>query len=163
MKFISRDKCTQRIFSGRLSSQSMTFEFLENVFTMQWLWELFAGFYLVAYAFWDHVLFNTLLTMIFFFSATLILGIGLGLEGLWRAMSVQRCIPMPTLPAVRLWWFLGGILLSIYAILVYIPVTGRIVPHWPLDLAITVISIVTLFAYAVSRQDRASTLYKIQK
>jgi hypothetical protein len=37
---------------------------ISQVFKMSWLWSIFAGFYLVAYAFWDPSLFSNLLVVV---------------------------------------------------------------------------------------------------
>ena len=116
---------------------------------MQWLWSLFAAFYLIAYTFWIPTLFADFLIIIPLSSLTLIVGGGLLLEGLWRAIELEKNNKrkMPTLPRIRIWWILGGILLIGY-LLVYIPQEGRIVAHWPLDLAITITSGIIMLIYS---------------
>lgn len=116
---------------------------------MQWLWSLFAAFYLIAYTFWIPALFDDFLTIIPLSSFTLIVGGGLLLEGLWRVLELEKNNErkMPTLPRVRIWRMLGGILLIGY-LLVYIPQEGRIVAHWPLDLAVTVIAGIIMLVYS---------------
>ena len=116
---------------------------------MRWLWSLFASFYLVAYSFWVPALFNDLLVTIPLLAITLIVGCVLLLEGLWRALELEKdSKTMPNVPKIRVWWAAGGIMLIGY-LLVYIPVEGRVVAHWPLDLAITVIAAVITLGYAV--------------
>ena len=128
-------------------------EFIKEFFLLRWLWELFAGFYLLAYTFWIPTLFDDLLIIIPLSAITLIVGGGLLLGGLWRVLELEKnnSRSMPTLPRIRIWWMIGGILLIGY-LLVYIPQEGRLVAHWPLDLAITVVAaIITLSYSAMSR------------
>ena len=127
-------------------------EFIKEFFLLRWLWSLFAGFYLIAYTFWIPTLFDDLLIIIPLSAITLIVGGGLLLEGLWRVLELEKnnSRSMPTLPRIRIWWMIGGILLIGY-LLVYIPQEGRLVAHWPLDLAITVVAaIITLIYSAMS-------------
>lgn len=116
---------------------------------MQWLWSLFASFYLVAYTFWIPTLFDDLLIIILISSITLIVGGGLLLEGLWRALDLERNSKqsIQTLPLIRIWWLMGGILLIGY-LFVYIPEEGRLVAHWPLDLVITAIAAIIMLIYS---------------
>jgi len=126
------------------------FSFVQKIFFMRWLWSLFGAFYLIAYTFWVPTLFDDLLIIIPLSAITLIVGGGLLLEGLLRALELEknnREKNMPRLPRVRIWWFIGGILLIGY-LLVYIPEEGRIVAHWPLDLAITVIAAIIMLIYS---------------
>ena len=127
-------------------------EFVRRIFFLQWLWSLFASFYLIAYTFWIPTLFDDLFIIISLSSITLIVGGGLLLDGLWRALDLEQnsMKSTPRLPNIRIWWLLGGILLIGY-LLVYIPQEGRIVAHWPLDLAITVIAGVIMLIYSVRR------------
>ena len=128
----------------------MLFSFVQKIFFMRWLWSLFGAFYLIAYTFWVPTLFDDLLIIIPLSAITLIVGGGLLLEGLLRALELEknnREKNMPRLPRVRIWWFIGGILLIGY-LLVYIPEEGRIVAHWPLDLAITVIAAIIMLIYS---------------
>ena len=113
------------------------------------VWSLFASFYLVAYTFWIPTLFENLLIIIPISSITLIVGGGLLLEGLWRALDLEKSSKqnMPKLPRIRIWWLIGGILLIGY-LLVYIPQEGRIVAHWPLDLVITIIAAIIMLIYS---------------
>lgn len=123
-------------------------EFIKEFFLLRWLWTLFAGFYLIAYTFWIPTLFDDLLIIIPLSAITLIVGGGLLLEGLWRVLEIGKNNSriMPTLPRIRIWWMMGGIFLIGY-LLVYIPQEGRLVAHWPLDLAITVIAAVIMLIY----------------
>ncbi len=124
-------------------------EFIKEFFLLRWLWELFAGFYLLAYTFWIPTLFDDLLIIIPLSAITLIVGGGLLLEGLWRVLELEKnnSRSMPTLPRIRIWWMIGGILLIGY-LLVYIPQEGRLVAHWPLDLAITVVAAIITLSYS---------------
>jgi len=124
-------------------------EFIKEFFLLRWLWELFAGFYLLAYTFWIPTLFDDLLIIIPLSAITLIVGGGLLLEGLWRVLEIEKnnSRSMPTLPRIRIWWMIGGILLIGY-LLVYIPQEGRLVAHWPLDLAITVVAAIITLSYS---------------
>ena len=130
------------------------FQFLKRIFLMKWLWSLFASFYLVAYAFWIPTLFENLLITISLLSMTLIVGGGLLLEGLWRVLDLENNSKrnMPTLPRMRIWWLAGGILLIGY-LLLYLPQEGRIVAHWPLDLAITTIAAIIMLMYSAHRDE----------
>ena len=116
---------------------------------MPWLWSLFASFYLVAYTFWVPTLFENFLIIIPISALTLIVGGGLFLEGLWRVLDLGKNSKqnMPTLPRIRIWWLIGGILLIGY-LLVYLPQEGRIVAHWPLDLVITIIAAIIMLIYS---------------
>lgn len=124
-------------------------DFVSRIFFMRWLWSMFAGFYLVAYTFWIPNLFNEILIIISLSIITLIIGGGLLLEGIRRALSLekQNTDNISSLPRIRLWWLIGGFLLIGYT-LVYIPQEGRVVAHWPLDLAITVESAIIILTYA---------------
>ena len=123
-------------------------EFIKEFFRLRWLWTLFAGFYLLAYTFWIPTLFDDLLIIIPLSAITLIVGGGLLLEGLWRVLELEKNNrSMPTLPQIRIWWMIGGILLIGY-LLVYIPQEGRLVAHWPLDLAITVVAAIITLSYS---------------
>ncbi len=124
-------------------------EFIKKFFLLRWLWALFAGFYLLAYTFWIPTLFDDLLIIIPLSAITLIVGGGLLLEGLWRVLELEKnnSRSMPTLPRIRIWWMIGGILLIGY-LLVYIPQEGRLVAHWPLDLAITVVAAIITLSYS---------------
>ena len=124
---------------------------------MRWLWSLFGAFYLIAYTFWIPTLFDDLLIIIPLAAITLIVGGGLLLEGLWRVLELEennREKNMPRLPRVRIWWLIGGIFLIGY-LLVYIPQEGRLVAHWPLDLAITVIAAIIMLIYSAGFKQRS--------
>lgn len=126
------------------------FALVQRIFFMRWLWSLFGAFYLIAYTFWVPTLFDDLLIIVPLSAITLIVGGGLLLEGLWRVLELEknnREKNMPRLPRIRIWWLIGGILLIGY-LLVYIPQEGRIVAHWPLDLAITVIAAIIMLIYS---------------
>ena len=53
------------------------------------------------------------------------------------------------LPDKRFWRVAGGLLLLAY-VSVYLPASGRVVAHWPLDLAITVVAGMVMVAYAIA-------------
>ena len=119
-----------------------------RIFLLTWLWSIFAGFYLVAYTFWVPTLFSSLLIVIPLVAVTLILGFGLLYDGFGTALTLGGGTPGQDLPAKRLWRLAGGLLLLAY-LSVYLPSSGRIVAHWPLDLAITVIAGLVMVAYAM--------------
>jgi hypothetical protein len=115
---------------------------------MTWLWVIFAGFYLVAYAFWVPKLFNNTAIIIAVMIVTLLLGGGQLLDGFNRAVELQYGELSRPLPYRRVWHFLAGIFLLGY-VSVYVPPSGRIVAHWPLDLGITVASGIVMVAYSI--------------
>jgi len=123
---------------------------LKQIFLMTWLWNIFAGFYLVAYAFWVPRLFTSLPLVVVVVLVTLALGGSVMVDGFSRAMQLQSGTALVALPLVRPRQLLGGTALLAY-LSVYFPPSGRIVAHWPLDLAITVISGVVLLAYGLNR------------
>jgi hypothetical protein len=118
---------------------------------MTWLWSIFAGFYLVAYAFWVPSLFTNLVVVIGSAGLTVLLGLGFLYDGFSTAMVLQRGSRARALPLGRLRRFAGGAILLAY-LPVYIPSQGRIVPHWPLDLAITVVSGAVMLVYGILNQ-----------
>ena len=121
----------------------------KQVFLMTWLWAIFAGFYLVAYVFWVPRLFSGLARRTGVVAAvTLVLGAGFLLDGFLRALELQTSSPMRAVPLRRIRRFLGGALLLGY-LLVYLPPQGRVVAHWPLDLAITLVSGVIMVVYGI--------------
>jgi hypothetical protein len=117
----------------------MTMSSASQIFSMSWLWSIFAGFYLVAYTLWVPTLFSNLVLATATAGLTLILGLAFLYDGFSGAISLQGGSPPRALQLRRLRRFVGGGLLLAY-LLVYIPPQGRIVAHWPLDLAITVLS-----------------------
>ena len=119
-----------------------------RIFLLTWLWSIFAGFYLVAYAFWVPTLFSSLLIAIPLIVVTLILGFGLLYDGFGAALTLGGSAQGRDLPAKRVWRLAGGLFLLAY-IPVYLPTDGRIVAHWPLDLAITVVAGLVMVAYAI--------------
>ncbi len=119
-----------------------------RIFKIKWLWNIFAGFYLVAYAFWVPNLFGEMFTVIAVIAITLIAGFGLLIDGFSRAYELDGGGAMPNLPYRRVWRFAGAVLLFWY-LRVYIPPTGRIVAHWPLDLAITLVAGLVMLAYGI--------------
>ena len=119
---------------------------------MRWLWTIFSSFYLIAYAFWVPTIFENILTMIPILGSTLVIGGGLLVEGAWRVLELDKNITskMPKLPKLRIWQAIGGVFLIGY-ILVYIPEEGRVVAHWPLDLAITILAGIMILVYAIRK------------
>ena len=115
---------------------------------MSWLWSIFAGFYLVAYVFWVPSLFVSLAEVIVVAAVTLVVGAGLLQDGFLRAVELQTGTKIRALPLRRIRRFVGGALLLGY-LQVYIPPQGRIVAHWPLDLAITAVSGVIMVVYGI--------------
>jgi hypothetical protein len=123
-------------------------EAAEQVFLMSWLWAVLAGFYLVAYVFWVPRLFSSLPLVIVVAAVTLVVGAGLLQDGFLRAIELQTGRKVSALPLRRVRRLVGGALLLGY-LLVYLPPQGRIVAHWPLDLAITAVSGVVMIVYGV--------------
>lgn len=121
---------------------------MRQVLAMTWLWEIFAGFYIVAYAFWLPRLFDGLLLVILLVIATLAVGCSLLFDGFAAARGLQTGVPIGSLPYVRPRHLIGGVVLLVYTA-VYLPPGGRIVAHWPLDLAITLLSGLILVYYAL--------------
>ncbi|MGI0092105.1 MAG: hypothetical protein ACREBS_10380 [Nitrososphaerales archaeon] len=121
---------------------------IRRLFLMTWLWVIFAGFYLVAYAFWVPSLFSNLAVMIAVLVVTLVLGASQLLDGFRRAIQLQYAEVSRSLPFKRVWQFLAGIVLLGY-VLVYVPPSGRIVAHWPLDLGITIVSGIVIIVYSI--------------
>jgi hypothetical protein len=119
-----------------------------SVFNMTWLWSIFAGFYLVAYTFWLPSLFSSLVVASLAAAVTLALGLSLLSDGFSAAVALQGGPATKPLSLKRLRRLCGGGLLLAY-LPVYIPSQGRIVPHWPLDLAITVVSGAIMVVYGI--------------
>ncbi|MCX9030080.1 MAG: hypothetical protein OIN86_18095 [Candidatus Methanoperedens sp.] len=65
---------------------------------MRWLWNIFAGFYLIAYTFWVPGMFTKIFLKISVFAITLIIGGGLLAEGFLRVMALDSGAIMPELP-----------------------------------------------------------------
>ncbi|MDA4114106.1 MAG: hypothetical protein OK474_08680 [Thaumarchaeota archaeon] len=130
-----------------MSGASQT-SLLVRIFLLTWLWSIFAGFYLAAYTFWVPTLFTNLLIVIPLVTVTLILGFGLLYDGFGTALTLGGGSPGRALPAKRLWRLTGGLFLLAY-FSVYLPASGRVVAHWPLDLAITVLAGLVMVAYAI--------------
>jgi hypothetical protein len=122
---------------------------LEQLFLMTWLWSIFAGFYLVAYAFWVPNLSTSLPLVVLGVAVCLALGGSLLVDGFFRAAKLQSGTPERILPIVRARQVLGGLALLAF-LSVYLPPSGGIVAHWPLDLAITLVSGVIMLAYGVA-------------
>ncbi|MDA4122242.1 MAG: hypothetical protein OK456_03565 [Thaumarchaeota archaeon] len=120
----------------------------KQVFLMSWLWSIFGGFYLVAYVFWVPQLFVSLALVIVVAAVTLVVGAGLLQDGFLKAVELQTGSRIRPLALRRVRRFLGGVLLLGY-LTVYIPPQGRIVAHWPLDLAITAVSGVIMVVYGI--------------
>lgn len=124
-------------------------DFLKNILQIKWLWSVIAGFYLVAYAFWVPNLFSTNTpAMIAVLAITLTVGFALLADGFLRAYEIENGSAMPILPFKRIWRFAGAVCLLVY-LLVYIPPEGRIVSHWPLDMATTVIAGFVMLVYGI--------------
>ncbi len=119
-----------------------------RIFKIKWLWTIFAGFYLVAYAFWVPGLFSEIFIIIAIIAITLMAGFGLLIDGFSKAYELDGGGVALNLPFKRVWRFAGAILLFWY-LLAYIPPTGRIVAHWPLDLAITLVAGLVMLAYGI--------------
>ena len=129
----------------RRSGEQMILAFLREIYKLRDLWCIFSGFYLVAYTFWGWVL----------PVLTLVAGLDLLFEGFSRSAFLFHNVK--TNP---LWYFnwvikhsrvrfgLYGTLLLTHLAL-YIPDTGRIVAHWPLDLVITALAGGILVSYSV--------------
>ena len=124
-------------------------EFIREIFLLRWLWNIFAGFYLVAYTFWVPGMFKRVFLKISVFTVTLIIGGGLLAEGFLRAMELDSGSVMPELPFKQIWMALGGILLLGY-LSVYISPKGRIVAHWALDMVIRLVAGVVMLAYSAA-------------
>jgi hypothetical protein len=124
---------------------------LKQILLMTWLWSIFAGFYLVAYGFWVPRLFSSLPVVVLVILVTLGLGGSILADGFSRALQLQTGTSPKAVPFVRARQLLGGLVLLAY-LSVYLPPGGRIVAHWPLDLAITVLSGVMMVAYAVANK-----------
>ena len=116
---------------------------------LTWLWSIFAGFYLVAYAFWVPTLFSNLLVLVSLLALTILLGALLLYDGFGTALGLAGGATWRVLPGRRVWRLAGGALLLSY-LSVYVPSTGRVVAHWPLDLAITVLAGIVMVAYAIA-------------
>jgi len=123
----------------------------KQIFLMTWLWSIFAGFYLVAYAFWVPRLFTSLPVVLLAIAVTLALGGSLLIDGFSRAMQLQNGRALRRVPFIRPRQLLGGLVLLAY-LSVYLPSGGRIVAHWPLDLAITAVSGAAMVAYAITNK-----------
>ena len=118
---------------------------------MTWLWSIFAGFYLVAYTFWVPSLSANLIIVTGLVGPTLLLGLVSLYEGFSTALALESGSRASVLPLRRLRRFAGGAILLAY-LPVYLPSQGRIVAHWPLDLAITVVSGVVMLVYGILNQ-----------
>jgi len=119
---------------------------------MSWLWNVFAGFYLVAYAFWIPGLLGIDVLAAASILVTLALGASLLYDGFAAALGLQYNRRLTrAIPYVRARDLLGGVALLLF-VDVYVPSSGRIVAHWPLDLAITVLSGVVMVYYAAAGQ-----------
>ncbi len=126
-------------------------DLIKKAFQMRWLWSIFAGFYLLVYALWVPNLFSTNLpVMIIVLAITVVVGLGLLADGFVRASELDKGSAMPELPFKRLWRLGGAVLLAGF-LLIYIPPYGQImaVAHWPLDMAITIISGLAMLAYGI--------------
>lgn len=121
---------------------------IKKIFLIHWLWEVFAGFYLVTYTFWIPALFNSIFAQLLIASLNLIIGMSLLIEGFSRALELEYGMVALTLPFKRIREALGAFLLFGYLLIYAIP-RGRLVPHWPLDMVITFLTGTIMFAYAI--------------
>jgi hypothetical protein len=121
---------------------------LKQLLLMKWLWRIFAGFYLVAYAFWVPQLFGSLPLVVIVVVITLALGCSILADGFSKAWQLQTGKAVKVVPFLRVRQLLGGLVLLAY-LSVYLPTGGRVVAHWPLDLAITLASGLVLVAYGI--------------
>ena len=62
---------------------------IKKIVLISWLWEVFAGFYLVTYTFWVPVLFNRPSELVLVSSLNLIIGLSLLVEGFSRALELR--------------------------------------------------------------------------
>jgi len=124
---------------------------LGQILRMGWLWSIFAGFYLVAYVFWVPRLLASPVEVILAAALTLLIALSLLCDGFSSAIALQGGSALRVLPFRRLRRFAGGGLLLAY-LLVYIQPQGRIVAHWPLDLAITAVSGAVMVVYGIQNQ-----------
>ena len=122
---------------------------LKQLLLMNWLWSIFAGFYLVAYSFWVPRLLASLLVAALVTVVTLGLGLSLLADGFSGALQLQTGKGLAKVPLLRARELAGGLALLAY-LSVYVPAGGRIVAHWPLDLAITLFSGLIMVAYAAA-------------
>jgi hypothetical protein len=121
---------------------------IKRIVLVRWLWEVFAGFYLVTYTFWIPVLFNSILAQALIASLNLIIGMSLLVEGFSRALELEYGIVAPDLPFKRIREAFGAVLLLGYLLIYALP-RGRLVPHWPLDMVITFQTGAIMLAYAI--------------
>ena len=102
----------------------------------------------MTYTFWVPALFSRLSIVVSIFYLDLIVSLSLLIEGFLRGLELEYGIIAPVLPFKRSRKALGAVLLVGY-LLVYALPKGRLVPHWPLDMAITFLTGAILFAYAL--------------
>jgi hypothetical protein len=121
---------------------------IKKIVLTSWLWEVFAGFYLVAYTFWVPVIFNRPFALVLASSLNLIIGLSLLIEGFLRALELEYGTMAPVLPFKRSREALGAVLLFGYLLIYALP-QGRLVPHWPLDMIITFLTGAIILAYAI--------------
>jgi len=124
---------------------------LKQLFLMTWLWSAFAGFYLLAYTFWIPRLLASLPLVVLVLAGTLALGFSVLVDGFSEAVKLQTGRTSWRPPFVRVRRLAGGLALLVYGS-VYLPSGGRVVAHWPLDLAITVVSGVVMVAHGVKER-----------
>lgn len=124
--------------------------FIKNVLQIKWLWNVIAGFYLLAYAFWVPNLFSTNLSlMVSVLAVTLVTGFALLADGFLRMIELENGTAMPDVPLKKLWRFAGAAGMFGY-LLVYLQPQGRIVAHWWLDMITTLFAGILLLAYGFS-------------
>jgi hypothetical protein len=137
---------------SELKGARVILDSIKQLFLMSWLWIIFAGFYLVAYSFWDPHLFpKNVLLMAASLCITLLFGFALLLDGFSRAVELQSGKVLQSIRFRREWHIVGGLALLGY-VSVYVPPAGRVVAHWPLDLAITIVSGVIILFYGVTNR-----------
>jgi hypothetical protein len=125
---------------------------IKRIVLINWLWQVFAGFYLVTYTFWIPVLFNSILTQMLIASLNLVIGMSLLIEGFSRALELEYAIVAPDLPFRRVREALGAVLLFGYLLIYALP-RGRLVPYWPLNMVITFLTGAIMLAYAIWNVD----------
>ena len=121
---------------------------IRKIVLTSWLWEVFAGFYLVTYTFWVPVLFSRPSALVLVCSLNLIIGLSLLIEGFLRALELEYGTIAPVLPFKRSREALGAVLLFGFLLIYALP-RGRLVPHWPLDMTITFLTGAIILAYAI--------------
>jgi hypothetical protein len=68
---------------------------IKKIVLIQWLWEVFAGHYLVVITFWIPALLNSILVQVLGATLDLIIGLSLLMEGFSRALELRHDSPIP--------------------------------------------------------------------